>query len=295
MNQSSLERSPDSIGPSPTSAVTPRRFDPRRVYVALAFIPIFYALIRYAPPAGLFLLVLPTALLALGELYRLHLGARRFPPVMLCGFLGCTLLLVAVQWPDLLDERVAFALSLLMMLGVALLPGDDRRTLLPDMALAGFGLLYVGWTLSYLLRIRSLSEGLWLIFFLVLVTWAGDTGAYYTGISLGRRPLAPTLSPKKTVEGLIGGWLFAVAAALAASYWFLPSFGPLNAIAASFLLTGAGLIGDLSESALKRSAGVKDSGWLLPGHGGMLDRIDSLLFTSPVFYYYVVLTQGPPV
>jgi phosphatidate cytidylyltransferase len=139
-----------------------------------------------------------------------------------------------------------------------------------------------------------LSEGLWLIFFLVLVTWAGDTGAYYAGVSLGRRPLAPTLSPKKTVEGLIGGWLAALAAALVASNWFLPSFDPLDAVAASFLLTGAGLIGDLSESALKRSAGIKDSGGLLPGHGGVLDRIDSLLFSSPVFYYYVILSQGPP-
>jgi phosphatidate cytidylyltransferase len=264
------------------------------VYVALAFIPIFYALIRYAPPAGLLLLVLPTALLALGELYRMHLGPRRFPPVMLCGFLGCGLLLLAVQWPDLLDERAAFTLSILMMLCVALLPGEGRRTILPDMALAGFGLLYVGWTLSYVLRIRTLSEGLWLIFFLVLVTWAGDTGAYYAGISLGRRPLAPTLSPKKTVEGLIGGWVAALAAALVASNWFLPSFSPLDALVASFLLTGAGLIGDLSESALKRSAGIKDSGGLLPGHGGVLDRIDSLLFSSPVFYYYVILSQGPP-
>jgi phosphatidate cytidylyltransferase len=133
-----------------------------------------------------------------------------------------------------------------------------------------------------------------LIFFLVLVTWAGDTGAYYAGISLGRRPLAPTLSPKKTVEGLIGGWVAALAAALVASNWFLPSFSPLDALVASFLLTGAGLIGDLSESALKRSAGIKDSGGLLPGHGGVLDRIDSLLFSSPVFYYYVILSQGPP-
>lgn len=295
MNESSIERSPDSLGASAAPSVAPRRFDPRRVYVALIFLPIVYAIIRYVPPAGLFLLVLLTALLALGELYRMHLGARPFPPVMRCGFLGCTLLLAAVQWPELLDGPAAFAFSILLMLCATLWPGDARPSVLADTALAGFGLLYVGWTLSYVLKIRSLSEGLWLIFFLVLVTWAGDTGAYYTGISLGRRPLAPKLSPKKTVEGLIGGWIFAMAAALASSYWFLPSFGPLDAIAASFVLTGAGLIGDLSESALKRSAGVKDSGWLLPGHGGVLDRIDSLLFTSPVFYYYVVLTQGTPV
>jgi phosphatidate cytidylyltransferase len=139
---------------------------------------------------------------------------------------------------------------------------------------------------------RALPNGELLIFFLLLVTWAGDTGAYYAGMSLGRRKLAPVISPNKTVEGLIGGLMLAVLAAVGARLWFLPSFSLADCLATGLLLTGAGVLGDLAESALKRSAGVKDSGSLIPAHGGMLDRLDSLLFTAPAFYYYVTVVKG---
>jgi phosphatidate cytidylyltransferase len=139
---------------------------------------------------------------------------------------------------------------------------------------------------------RALDGGEFLVFFVVLVTWAGDTGAYYVGMSLGRHQLAPVISPNKTVEGLMGGLLLALAMAVVASLWFLPSLTLADCLATGLLLAGAGLLGDLVESALKRSAGVKDSGMLIPGHGGMLDRLDSLLFTAPIFYYYVTLVKG---
>jgi phosphatidate cytidylyltransferase len=138
---------------------------------------------------------------------------------------------------------------------------------------------------------RALEGGEFLIFFLVLVTWAGDAGAYYTGRSLGRRQLAPVISPNKTVEGLLGGLILAVAAALVARAWFLPSFSVADCVAIGLLLTMAGALGDLTESVLKRSAGVKDSGTVIPAHGGMLDRLDSLLFAAPAFYYYVTLVK----
>ena len=152
------------------------------------------------------------------------------------------------------------------------------------------GMHYIGLTLSYLLVIRGLPEGALLIFFVVLVTWAGDTGAYVAGKSLGRHALAPAISPKKTYEGLAGGLVFACLLALIAREWFLPRLSPGDCLLLSLLLTAAGLAGDLAESAVKRSAGIKDSGALIPGHGGMLDRLDSLLFTAPVFYYYVTVT-----
>jgi phosphatidate cytidylyltransferase len=152
------------------------------------------------------------------------------------------------------------------------------------------GVLYIGLTLSYLLLIRGLPDGVLLIFFVVVVTWAGDTGAYLAGKSLGRRALAPVISPKKTYEGLAGGLLLACALALAAREWFLPVLSPGDCLLLGLLLTMTGLIGDLTESAIKRSAGFKDSGSLIPGHGGMLDRLDSLLFTAPAFYYYVTAT-----
>jgi len=137
-----------------------------------------------------------------------------------------------------------------------------------------------------------LDGGAYLILFLFLVTWAGDSGAYYAGVSLGSRQLAPVISPNKTVEGLIGGFALALVAAWAGRMWFLPSFSVPECVATGVLLTAAGLLGDLTESAMKRSASVKDSGMLIPGHGGMLDRLDSLMFTAPVFYYYVTLVKG---
>lgn len=105
---------------------------------------------------------------------------------------------------------------------------------------------------------------------------------------MGRHPLAPVISPKKTYEGLAGGMVLAAALAFAARSWFLPAMSLLDCLLLGIGLTFAGLVGDLAESAIKRGAGIKDSGALIPGHGGMLDRLDSLLFTGPAFYYYVM-------
>ncbi|MBM4124999.1 MAG: phosphatidate cytidylyltransferase, partial [Nitrospira sp.] len=161
-----------------------------------------------------------------------------------------------------------------------------------DSAVLVFGILYIGLTMGHLLLTRSLAEGEFLIFFLVLVTWAGDTGAYYAGVSLGRRKLAPVISPNKTLEGLLGGLLLAILVSIGAGLWFLPSFSLTDCLALGLVLTLTGMVGDLAESVLKRSAGVKDSGSLIPAHGGMFDRLDSLLFTAPAFYYYVTLIKG---
>jgi phosphatidate cytidylyltransferase len=148
-------------------------------------------------------------------------------------------------------------------------------------------MLYVGLTLSYLVLIRLMPEGEFLLIFLLLVTWAADTGAYYVGTLYGRRLLAPSISPKKTFEGLVGGFIGATIIAFIARWTFMPEFSSLETVVLALFLTVAGLWGDLVESAIKRSVGVKDSGGLLPGHGGMLDRLDSLLFSAPAFYYYV--------
>jgi len=131
-----------------------------------------------------------------------------------------------------------------------------------------------------------------LIFFILMVTWGGDAAAYYAGKHFGTRPLAPILSPKKTIEGLIGGIIIAPLIAWGASVWFLPLFTLTDCLVLGIGLTLLGLIGDLSESAFKRQAGAKDSGSLIPGHGGFLDRIDSLLLTVPTFYYYLVVFKG---
>ena len=155
-----------------------------------------------------------------------------------------------------------------------------------------FGVLYLGLPLGPLSMTRLLPQGEWLIFFLLLVTWVSDAGAYYVGTLYGRRRLAPRISPKKTVEGLVGGMIGAIITAYAVRWWFLPELAGLDCLVLAILLTITGLWGDLTESAMKRSVGIKDSGGILPGHGGMLDRLDSLLFTAPAFYYYITMASG---
>ncbi len=268
--------------------MTSGRWDSRRVYAALVFVPAFYALVRYAPPIVFFVLVATAALLAVAEFYRLHFREEGLPAaVMTFGFGATALVLASFQWPGGIPER---AIVLMIVIAALLYRLCARRTVtqgLMDPAVAAFGPLYIGLCLGHLLLTRAMPEGEFFIFCLFLVTWAADTGAYYAGTSLGRHKLAPTISPNKTVEGLAGGLIASGLAAYLARAWFLPSLTIVDCVAIACLLTIAGLLGDLAESAMKRGAGVKDSGSLIPGHGGMLDRLDSLLFAAPAFYYYV--------
>ena len=177
------------------------------------------------------------------------------------------------------------------IMSVPLFSRSPLEQSLKDGAKTIFAVFYLLFTLGTLSMTRILPEGEWLIFFLLLVTWASDTGAYYAGTLWGRHPLAPRISPKKTVEGLVGGLIGAIIIAYVARWWFLPELSGLDCLILAILLTFTGLWGDLTESAMKRSVGVKDSGGILPGHGGMLDQLDSLLFAAPAFYYYVTLAS----
>ncbi len=274
------------------AAATKKRVDGRRLYAALIFIPLFYVLVRYFPPIFFFGLVVGAALLAQFEFYRLHFRDDRVPVLAALGLGTGAVLLASLQWPGFLSERVVFLVALIAALTSRLVATSELKRSLVDSSVMVFGVLYVSLTLGHLLLTRTLPGGEYLIFFLVLVTWAGDTGAYYAGVTLGRHKLAPVVSPNKTIEGLVGGLVLAVVVAFIAQRWFLPTFTILDCVATGLLLTGVGVLGDLSESAMKRSAGVKDSGAVIPAHGGMLDRLDSLLFTAPTFYYYMTLVKG---
>lgn len=271
---------------------TARRWDRRRIYTALVFIPLFYLLVRYLPPIAFFGLVAGASWLALVELYRLHFQSQSETTAIVVGLIGTTLLLGHLQWPEALPLRPLLLFIVIMTILFYLLSKHDLSRSLVDVAVLNFGTLYIGLTLGHLLLTRALPDGIFLIFFVVLVTWAGDTGAYFAGVSMGHTPLAPRISPKKTVEGLVGGCVLAVIVALIARSWFIQSMTVADAVVLGCVLTVAGLIGDLSESMFKRGAGVKDSGALIPGHGGMLDRLDSLLLTAPTYYYYVTLVKG---
>ena len=269
--------------------VTASRFDPRRIYTILVLAPLLYAVIRYTPPLAFSSVVVLAGGLALFEFYRLCFGNRSHSWLIGIGLTGFAALILGTHRPDIIVPTLLA--TLVGIISVPILSRSPLEQSLRDGAMTMFGVLYLGLTLGTLSMTRLLPLGEWLIFFLLLVTWASDTGAYLVGTLYGRHRLAPTISPKKTVEGLVGGLIAAIIAGYAARWWFLPELSGLDCLILATLLTITGLWGDLTESAMKRSVGMKDSGGILPGHGGMLDRLDSLLFTAPVFYYYVTMAS----
>ena len=271
--------------PAKTVHKTRARFDPRRIYTVLLVVPLLYGAIRYLPPIAFTGVVALAGCVSLMELYRLCFPASSRPLAVGVGLLGCVGLIVGPHHPALLQTGLLVAV--ITVLSIPLLVEIPLLDSLRQGAIVLTGMLYVGLTLSYLVLVRLLPEGELLLFFLLLVTWAADTAAYYVGTLYGQRALAPRISPKKTVEGLAGGLVGATLVAYAARWTFVPEFSNIDTLVLALFLTLAGLWGDLVESAIKRGVGVKDSGDLLPGHGGMLDRLDSLLFTAPAFYYYV--------
>ncbi|MCG3778081.1 MAG: Phosphatidate cytidylyltransferase [Nitrospira sp.] len=282
---------PSTTGQQPThpTPVAATRFDPRRLYTVLILAPLLYAVIRYLPPLVFSGVVVLAGALALFEFYRLSFNGRSQTWLIGIGLAGFAAVILGAHWPNIIVPSL-----LATLIGIISVPLFSRAPLeqsLRDGALTLFGVLYLGLTLGSLSMARLLPQGEWLIFFLLLVTWASDTGAYYVGTLYGRHRLAPTISPKKSYEGLAGGVISAIIAAYIIRWWFLPALSVLDCLALGILLTITGLWGDLSESAMKRSAGIKDSGGILPGHGGMLDRLDSLLFTAPAFYYYVTMVS----
>lgn len=150
---------------------------------------------------------------------------------------------------------------------------------------AVFGLVYVPFFCAHIILMRAEPGGAQWLLMLTAITAGSDTGAYYAGTLLGKKKLCPKISPGKTVEGFVGGIAAGVATALALGFFLITDVSPLTISLLAVGLTCIGVVGDLTESVIKRSAGVKDSGTLLPGHGGLLDRVDSLLLAAPVLFY----------
>jgi len=190
-------------------------------------------------------------------------------------------------------EMGVFVALLLIPASYVFMRGSLEEAL-PSSAIAIMATLYIGMLGGSMIRLRGdFPDGPKLIFFLLLVVWLGDAGAYYTGKSLGRRKLSPRISPKKTIEGLIGGVATSVIAVIVIHFTFFPNFPLVHAVIAGVILSLAGVVGDLAESMWKRSADVKDSGTLIPGHGGFLDRFDSIFFTAPILYtYWSLIVHG---
>jgi phosphatidate cytidylyltransferase len=150
-----------------------------------------------------------------------------------------------------------------------------------------FGILYVSWFFSFIIKIRYLPDGIALVSALILITKSTDIGAYLVGSRFGKTPLIPRISPNKSREGAVGGVLFSILAAVASKSFLPVDFSYTYLVIIGFCLGIVSQLGDLSASLIKRDCNFKDSGTVFPGLGGVLDVIDSLLFTSPVFYFYL--------
>lgn len=163
---------------------------------------------------------------------------------------------------------------------------NDLKAAAPEFALTVSGLLYVPLLLGHLVLLRDHSQGIQWIFLLLVLVMSGDTGAYYVGSAFGRHKLYPLVSPNKSIEGAAGGLAGSLLGAFIARWTFFPELTMGDALLTPLIIGPLGQAGDLFESLLKRSFGVKDSGTIIPGHGGILDRLDSILFAAPALYYY---------
>jgi len=212
------------------------------------------------------------------------------PSFRVLGLVGGSLVTASFALP--VSERVAFTAVLLALLGIGLLRAPSGRPAWEPVAVTLLGIGYVNWLLGYTFWLRDLEAGREWILLLVSVTWLGETAAYLVGSTLGRHKLAPVVSPRKTVEGALAQLVVSALAALGARATFFPALSLESAIAVGLLLGVVGQAGDLLESAIKRSVGTKDTGRLIPGHGGMLDRVDSLLVNTPVLFYYATYARS---
>lgn len=203
---------------------------------------------------------------------------------MLLGGAACALF---IFWADSAD-RAAGVVALMILASFLLHLGgkSDVKARISNLVFFFFGLVYLSLLPAYWAWVRELTPWKFWVFLLLAGTFLADTGAYVAGHFFGRRKLAPRVSPGKTVEGLCGGWFLAVAGALAVRSFFWPDYPMGYLLLAATLIAFVGPLGDLSESLIKRGVNIKDSGDLIPGHGGVLDRVDALLFTGPVVYYF---------
>jgi len=187
----------------------------------------------------------------------------------------------------LVDTAVALDAVLMsafvMLAAIALTSWTGGRDALGRASAAIFPVLYLGLPIGALIAVREM-RGPQGVFLLMLTVMVSDTAQYYTGRLFGRRPLAPAISPKKTIEGAIGGFVFGTLLLVVVGHWWLEDVPLLVRAVLGAVIVALGIAGDLFESMLKRSAGVKDSSALIPGHGGVLDRIDALLFAAPIYY-----------
>lgn len=251
----------------------------KRVLTALVLVPVVFGLIFYAPPLAVRAALATVALLCLKECFDIAraMGAQPFAPVAYAA--GGLLIVTSLPMGTLLIGLLVLLMALTLQLG-------RHETAMPAASSTLFAVVYTCGPFALARRLHEMSPH-WL-FAVLLAIWVGDSAAMYVGKAIGRHKLAPSISPGKTWEGAIASAVLGTAAGAAYLMYFHPAAGVAFTIGLALAANLSGQLGDLAESVLKRGARVKDSGNLLPGHGGMLDRMDGALFALPAAYLYLI-------
>jgi phosphatidate cytidylyltransferase len=267
----------------------------KRVLSGIALLAILTASIWSNSPYYFVAFGIAVLALALWEFY--GLAARvGFQCYRFLGYSAAVVIVYAFI-NNTLELILPTTIALLLTMMIAVL-WENRQAakfekVMGSVAATSLGVFYVVILAGYLIGLRMIADGtragqLLSLFFLIIT--ASDTGAYYVGKNFGRHKLAPRISPGKTIEGSIGGLLAAIAIACLAKYTFFPQLPILHAVLLAMVINIVGQMGDLFESILKREAGTKDAASIIPGHGGLLDRLDSVLFNAPLLYYYYLFS-----
>jgi phosphatidate cytidylyltransferase len=279
----------------------------KRIITALCGLPILIAAIWFDEPLPWFtVLAAVWGVLAALEFYRL-VAAAKVPPLTYFGLVWTLLFILSsdATLRNILEPYFDLNLMVPLLLTIAvviplmgLLLRPQKAEAFTSWAWTLAGILYVGWLLSFLVALRGAEDGRNWVFFALFTTFASDTAAFFVGRAWGRRKLAPNISPAKTWEGAFAGIFGAMLISLifVPGHFFtwpnplhLPSLGYWSAVLLGLFVSILGQMGDLAESLFKRNMGVKDSGQLIPGHGGLLDRMDSVVFAGVTVYYYLIL------
>lgn len=271
----------DPAAPKPVSNLVVR------LLTAVVAAPAILYLLFAAPPWGFQVLVMAAVAVAASELFGMTMGKDRVLEAygVLASLAVATVLLYFPSPPILVATFALLPMAGLLFSLARPDPIDraDRR-----MAWMIAGPLYVG-LLATIGRLHMRDNGGGWVVLTMMLAWFGDTGGYFAGRAFGKHKLYEKVSPKKTIEGSFGGLAGSVLGALVAHYWYLQALPLVGGIALALVAGALGQAGDLCESLIKRSAGVKDSGFIVPGHGGLLDRVDALVFTSAATWLYATL------
>jgi phosphatidate cytidylyltransferase len=262
----------------------------KRALTAAVGIPPFVWIVVAAPRWVFALLVVALSGIAAWELMRMFERAGR-PGYSWLGVSGAAAVTASFATPGF-PGIAAIILTFVVAAALSAPVWVDAPPSVEPVTATVLAIVYVGWLLGYGLLLDSLQGGAHIVLFLVGTTWAGESAAYGVGSLLGRHPLAPAISPRKTVEGALGQLAVSIVAAAGLGAWLLPQWSVSTAVLAGAMLGIVGQIGDLVESVIKRSLGAKDTGSLIPGHGGVLDRLDGLLFNVPALFYYASWVGG---